>query len=90
MEKVTAGEIETLEYLRNIVETYEEVASIRMRRVKTSVLQNREFLEGISRIYYQVKYSYVREIEEEKKVIGAKLHIRRDKKKGPSSHACPS
>ncbi len=62
MKKIAKNEIDTLIYLKDVVEAYEEIASVRMRRVKLSVLQNREFLEGVSKIYSQVKYSYRTEI----------------------------
>lgn len=69
-------ELETLEYLDNIVEAYEEVAALRMRKVKNAVLQNREFLAGLRHIFYQVKYSYKKEVEKlENK--GDSEHVRR-------------
>ncbi len=51
-------EIESTNTLSQIVEAYQEIAAIRMRRVKKSVLQNREFLSGLNDIYAQVAYSY--------------------------------
>ena len=41
-----------------IVEAYQEIAALRMRRVKKSVLQNRDFLMGLNDIYAQVVSSY--------------------------------
>lgn len=67
-------EQETLKYLKNIVQVYEEIASIRMRRVKGSVLQNRAYLEGLMEVFYQVKYSYNREYKA--------LIKKKDKEKG--------
>jgi F-type H+-transporting ATPase subunit gamma len=60
--KINKKELDTLEYLRDIVEAYEEIASIRMRRVKSSVLQTREFLDGLRKVFYQVKYVYTKEV----------------------------
>lgn len=62
--KVTSKELSTLEYLRDIIEAYEEVASLRMRHVKNSVLQNREFLDGLRKVFYQVKYAYQKELKD--------------------------
>lgn len=55
-------EIESLKSLHNIVETYEEIAAMRMRKVKKSVLQNREFLSGLNDIFQQVEHSYESQI----------------------------
>jgi F-type H+-transporting ATPase subunit gamma len=44
--------------LRTIMETYEEIAATRMTRVRSSVLQNRNFLLGINSIFKQVRFSY--------------------------------
>jgi len=44
--------------LRTIMETYEEIAATRMTRVRTSVLQNRNFLLGLNSIFKQVRFSY--------------------------------
>lgn len=41
-----------------IIQSYQEIAATRMRRVKESVLQNRYFLEGLNEIYSQVDLSY--------------------------------
>lgn len=69
-------ELEALEYLKNVVESYQEIASIRMRRVKKAVLMNREFLLGIKSIFAEVKHSYSNSI--------AKLKFKKMKFKGPS------
>jgi len=60
-------EIKSLKSLHTIVETYEEIAAIRMRRVKKSVLQNRAFISGLNDIFQRVERSYKQQIEELKK-----------------------
>lgn len=55
-------ELETLMYLQDIIESYEEIASIRMQKVKRSVLANRSFLDGLRRLAQIVRHSYKREI----------------------------
>jgi ATP synthase F1 gamma subunit len=52
------SEIETLNGLKTVVESYEEIAAMRMRRVKKSVLQNREFLSGLNDTYQRVMYTF--------------------------------
>ena len=58
------NEIESLTSLQIMVEAYQEIAAMRMRRAKGSVLRNREFLAGLSSIYAQVKASYRQEFKE--------------------------
>lgn len=57
-QKELSNEVQSIESLRNIVQTYQEIAANRMQRVKDSVLRNREFLEGVRKIYLQVRTSY--------------------------------
>lgn len=60
-------ELETLLYLQEIIEAYEEIASIRMQKVKKSVLSNREFLEGLRKLAIEVRTSYKKELAKVKK-----------------------
>jgi ATP synthase F1 gamma subunit len=62
--KAIKRELQTLEELGNLLGAYEEIASIRMRKVKNSVLQTRDFLEGLTKVFYQVKYSYKKELQD--------------------------
>jgi ATP synthase F1 gamma subunit len=56
-------EDEFLTTLRNILETYEEIAATRMGRIRSSVLASRDFLLEINAIFQQVKASYKSQIE---------------------------
>ncbi|MCA9389950.1 F0F1 ATP synthase subunit gamma [candidate division WWE3 bacterium] len=58
-----AEEIKSLSSLRNIIETYQEIAATRMQRVKDSVLRNRDFLADLHDIYSELRTSYVRELD---------------------------
>lgn len=51
-------ELDYLTGLREILETYEEIAASRMERIRSSVLQSRDFLLEINTIFQQVKSSY--------------------------------
>ncbi len=42
----------------DLIETYEEIAAIRMRKVKKSVLMEREFLRGLSDVFRFVEMAY--------------------------------
>ena len=56
--KEVAKEEDFLGTLRGIVETYEEIAATRMGRIRSSVLESRDFLLEINAIFQQVKSSY--------------------------------
>ncbi len=62
-DKKIAAEISSLENLKILVQTYEEIAASRMQKVKASVLNNRDFLSSLFVIYQQVKVSYKKELE---------------------------
>jgi len=54
-------EVIELETLRNLVRAYEEIASLRMKKTRDSVLYNRAYQESINGIFEEVRTSYVRE-----------------------------
>ncbi|MEK7517560.1 MAG: FoF1 ATP synthase subunit gamma [Patescibacteria group bacterium] len=56
------SEIDYLVSLRAILETYEEIAASRMERIRSSVLQSRDFLFEINTIFQEVKSSYKEEV----------------------------
>lgn len=57
------NEIELVKTLRIIVQAYQEIAVMKMRKVRTSVLKTRQFLELLSQVFYDVKNSYQHQIE---------------------------
>lgn len=56
--KQIKAELATLNGLNTLVEAYEEISAMRMRKVKKTVLQNRAFLSGLNDIYSRVAYTY--------------------------------
>ncbi len=62
--KVILEELEALNSIKDLAESYEEIAVIRMQKIKDSVVKTREFLAGISDIFVDLKASYLREIKE--------------------------
>lgn len=56
-------EKERLSTLKEMVESYEEIAASRMRRIRDSVLITRNFLSEINEIYHHVQASYKKEVE---------------------------
>lgn len=57
-------DLEALNSLKNLAEGYEEVAVVRMQKIKDSVLKTRDFLADISDVFVDLKASYEREINE--------------------------
>ncbi|MBI4096091.1 MAG: F0F1 ATP synthase subunit gamma [Candidatus Levybacteria bacterium] len=51
-----------LAILQTILETYEEIAATRMARIRSSVLDSRDFLLEINTIFQQVKSSYKNQV----------------------------
>lgn len=56
--KEILAEIQQLLDLKELMQAYEEIAVTRMRKIRSSVLQNREFIQGLTNIYQEVKSSY--------------------------------
>lgn len=61
--KEVNSELDYLVSLREILETYEEIAASRMSRIRSSVLKSRDFLLEINEIFQQVKTSYKDKID---------------------------
>ena len=59
-------EYRTTSTIKTLLETYQEIAAIRMQKVRTSVLANREFLDELNGIYHQLRYSYETQLMEER------------------------
>jgi len=76
-EKNIEGQIRDLETLRAISKAYAGIAAIRMKKVRNSVLYNREFMAQIDAIFRDVRSSYRLEllklIDKKKVKIGDKI-----------------
>jgi ATP synthase F1 gamma subunit len=62
--KIINEEIEALNTLRDLAQSYEEIAAIEMQRIRDSVLKTRGFLIDISDVFVDLKSSYVREVSD--------------------------
>jgi F0F1-type ATP synthase gamma subunit len=61
---VIAQEIDQLVDMHTLVQTFEEIAAIRMRKIRSAVLSSREFNDGLAVIYQDIKSSYRRQIDQ--------------------------
>jgi len=56
--KFLKAELLDLDGFLDMVEAYEEISAIRMRKVKKAVLSRREFLQGLNEAFSYIVYSY--------------------------------
>ena len=57
-------ELEALNSLKDLAESYEEIAVLRMQKIKDSVLNTRDFLADLSDVFVDLKSSYKREVKD--------------------------
>lgn len=62
--KIILEELQALNSIKELVESYEEIAVVRMQRIKDSVIKTRDFLSDLSDIFVDLKSSYLREIKD--------------------------
>lgn len=62
MNKKLKAEFNSLVDLSVLVQTYEEIAATRMRKVKNTVLQNRTFLSDLNNIYGYIETNYKNDV----------------------------
>lgn len=55
-------EINQLNGLYTMTQAYEQIASVRMKRTRASVLSNREFLDQINEVFDEVRNSYAKQV----------------------------
>ncbi len=61
--KEILDEIQRLSTFHTLVETYEEIAASRMRKIRTSVLQSRDFISELGGIFTELKASYKQQVD---------------------------
>lgn len=62
--KIILENLEALNSLKDLAQSYEEIAVIRMQKIKKSVLTARDFLADLSDVFVDLKSSYNREMNE--------------------------
>lgn len=68
-------QIENLKSIQNITNVYQQVAAIRMRKIKSTVVQNRNFYESLSEIYLETQRSYSKAKSLTKKTNGKSVAV---------------
>ncbi len=62
--KLITEDLEALNSLKDLAESYEEIAVVKMQKIKDSVLKTRDFLAEISDVFVDLKASYEREVKD--------------------------
>jgi len=57
-------EIESVGDLKELIDIYGQIASIRMRKIRDSVLKNREFFDSVNSIFQDTLNSYIKKISQ--------------------------
>lgn len=81
-QKIIQSQVELVNTLKFIAQAFEEISVMRMRKVRESVVDSREFVKQISTVFHDVKSSYQEKIKElmaHKKLAGAQPAVE-DKK----------
>jgi len=60
-------EIKNIEAIKDLVVTYQEIATIKMRKIREQVLRNRKFFAELTKTYKEIKLCYL--LEKKKKKI---------------------
>lgn len=66
------SELEGVKVLGSLIDAYEEIASIRMKKIRDKVLRNRLYQEEVDYIFEKVRKSYSREVQALAKKRGSK------------------
>jgi ATP synthase F1 gamma subunit len=61
---VIVEELAALNSIKDLAESYEEIAVTKMQKIKDSVLKTRDFLTGLSDVFVDLKASYQEEVRE--------------------------
>jgi len=62
--KIILENIEALNSIKDLAQSYEEIAVIRMQKIKGSVLKARDYLAELSDVFVDLKSSYNREVKD--------------------------
>lgn len=62
--KLILEELEALNSIKDLAESYEEIAAIEMQKIRDSVLKTREYLVDLSDVFVDLKASYTREVKD--------------------------
>ena len=62
--KLILEELEALNSIKDLAESYEEIAAMEMQKIRDSVLRTRDYLVELSDVFVDLKASYIREVRD--------------------------
>jgi len=62
--KVIVEELQALNSIKELAQSYEEIAVVRMQKIRDSVLRTRDYLSDLSDVFVDLKASYLREVKD--------------------------
>src|SRR6185503_17730115 len=62
--KIIMEELEALNTIKDLTQSYEEIAVVRMQKIRDSVIRTRDFLSRLSDVFVDLKSSYQREVKD--------------------------
>jgi ATP synthase F1 gamma subunit len=62
--KLILEELEALNSIKDLAESYEEIAAMEMQKIRDSVLRTRDYLVQLSDVFVDLKASYTREVKD--------------------------
>jgi len=62
--KIIMEELEALNTIKDLAQSYEEIAVVRMQKIRDSVIRTRDFLSRLSDVFVDLKSSYQREVKD--------------------------
>jgi ATP synthase F1 gamma subunit len=71
-------EIKNVHSLQDVIDSYEKISATKMQNIRSSVLQNRDFLEELNSVFQQVKKSYKDQLEQlmkKEKITSSKFSL---------------
>jgi F-type H+-transporting ATPase subunit gamma len=73
-------DLETIKYISTITSIYQEIAQMKMRQIRESVLENRNFLEEILKVYQKAKNAFFLALEKEGKKEKIETFLKKKRK----------
>ncbi len=69
--------LKTISNIETITRTYQEIANLRMNKIRQRVLNNREFIEELSRVYTVAKKAYLAQLKKRRATKKEESFIKR-------------
>ena len=76
-------EIQFVDVLGEMVQAYQEIYVVKMKKVRDRVISNRNYMEGLTEVFGELKKAYAHEIKDKKKSVNERIFSLLNKKDKP-------